>query len=1032
MPKRVANAETIRRFNCLQKTVTSALLALEGKEDSQYHKNTVAHLKEMNDTITKYGELIYGDRNPTVGVFGCPSRGKSTLLNVLLGFNILPMEGLPGTTRLGTYILNNDDKKTSEDPYKITVTYKQRKTFKSYYRALEDDVRSLLENLSKEANAEDSDIQKIEVEGPFRSYLGDDIVFVDTPGVEPGANEEKLKRAGMKNDYVADKDRALEILSNVDIVIFCMRYDDPLTKDKVFYNDHIKELDPINVITCSDQRDKGVTIDELKEQVRKDYDLVINDTVAVSSTEALQKLKLNAPKNKEKDINKIVEAEFTSDNLEGFKELKRKILKKTGNEDIDSIKKKIDKFEKEYLKLREVAEENKIDLPKLNRSWERGKTVKNIAIILGLVFLAALVAPQILQLSRGTVLQNVTIAPQENLPNNIQYTRNNNTIVIPRGAELWLTAVKEPRNAKLENVDWTVDNGSVVSLTKNDTQATIRALAIGTAKVYVYADGAYMNYITITVTRNPSDYVPVESVRFDPPPRPLIVGAATYTLNKIILPGYASTQTVTWRSGNPSVAAVDRYGVVTPLSAGTTEITVTTDGYNANGYRLTYTARITVEEILLTLRNLGIPTAGTTQAMPERNPETNRFTISNTNPNARLLVAQEGRIAGATIVYLDRQFGANASISARVRIIERRTNSNENGVFMGMISTTGDDVRFVGMKASVTGQKRVYSSGTGVTPINISQKLIAQGGSGWLDDANDIVSINGAAIPYDEEFILEVIQTGNQGFTVNLRNNNTGVIIASGNNYINLQNTVPGFIIANATVEISQILVKSGNNAVFSTIESAPILIPPETIGFTYPSSIAGTYPDFTFEHSIAEGNNSRTFGASVLPPRALQNIVWAIDGANATLSSTSGPSVTARFPQTGTVKVTASVADVPDISATLTINVINTVIPVSGVSVRAADGAVAITAGGNPVQFFADPVPANATTPPGYTLRINNSDDYDTSSNAITGARISSAGYLTVDQSYDSSSIWVFAASNADPSVRSSLEFTVVSNDAP
>ena len=63
----------------------------------------------------------------------------------------------------------------------------------------------------------------------------------------------------------------------------------------------------------------------------------------------------------------------------------------------------------------------------------------------------------------------------------------------------------------------------------------------------------------------------------------LTAGGATGTLTATVAPANATNQGVSWSSGNPAVATVDGSGVVTPKSAGTTTITVTTvdGGYAA-------------------------------------------------------------------------------------------------------------------------------------------------------------------------------------------------------------------------------------------------------------------------------------------------------------------------------------------------------------------------------------------------------------------------------------------------------------------
>ncbi|MGE5701641.1 MAG: Ig-like domain-containing protein [Clostridia bacterium] len=88
--------------------------------------------------------------------------------------------------------------------------------------------------------------------------------------------------------------------------------------------------------------------------------------------------------------------------------------------------------------------------------------------------------------------------------------------------------------------------------------------------------------ITITATTF-KKYVPpstpyysVEDVSLDKPELTLTAGGETAVLHATVRPTYATYTSVTWSSSDPKVATVDSDGVVTPLSPGTTTITVTT------------------------------------------------------------------------------------------------------------------------------------------------------------------------------------------------------------------------------------------------------------------------------------------------------------------------------------------------------------------------------------------------------------------------------------------------------------------------
>jgi GTPase Era involved in 16S rRNA processing len=265
-----------RRIEYLMDTVKRAKEVRMPKEvEVETCEKTIAYLKSMYHEIEKLKGLNEETRFPTVGVFGCPSRGKSTLVNALLGVTILPMNSELGTTRFGTELRWTDSTK-----FKITAYYHSKQPQLSEYKT-EEGVRQKLENLSQKANVNNPDISRIEVEGPFRSFIGREFVFLDTPGVELGASKKELGDI-IEHDFEADAQRALAVLSSADIVIFCMIAKYKERKDAEFYNQYIEEYNPLNVINAGDARDDDQTDEDIKKILRKDYGLIGEDTVIIS------------------------------------------------------------------------------------------------------------------------------------------------------------------------------------------------------------------------------------------------------------------------------------------------------------------------------------------------------------------------------------------------------------------------------------------------------------------------------------------------------------------------------------------------------------------------------------------------------------------------------------------------------------------------------------------------------------------------------------------------------------------------------
>jgi len=142
------------RLKCLQETIKHALLKQNTLVDTPdyedkktYLENLKANLESLQAGIERFIELMDGKRNPAVGVFGCPSRGKSTLLNVLLGVEILPVGPKAGTTRFGTeFVYSNSE------GFTVTVTEKNNILPPGLPFKNEEDVNNKLRFLSDSAD----------------------------------------------------------------------------------------------------------------------------------------------------------------------------------------------------------------------------------------------------------------------------------------------------------------------------------------------------------------------------------------------------------------------------------------------------------------------------------------------------------------------------------------------------------------------------------------------------------------------------------------------------------------------------------------------------------------------------------------------------------------------------------------------------------------------------------------------------------------------------------------------------------------
>lgn len=192
--------------------------------------------------ISTYDMALKGAINQYryIGVYGSPKMGKSTLLNSIVGENILPESPIPKT---GTVIdLFRDD--TSH--YYTVHCERNGERIPSSFNTV-DKVRDFLEQQA----GQNAPCDKVEVRGPFKKahrIFTNYCVLRDTPGAEAEADraiEERLQR---------DSSKTLYALQETHIPIFCISKQTLQGEEhKAFYDKYFSNKECIHVITrCDD------------------------------------------------------------------------------------------------------------------------------------------------------------------------------------------------------------------------------------------------------------------------------------------------------------------------------------------------------------------------------------------------------------------------------------------------------------------------------------------------------------------------------------------------------------------------------------------------------------------------------------------------------------------------------------------------------------------------------------------------------------------------------------------------------------
>lgn len=147
------------------------------------------------------------------------------------------------------------------------------------------------------------------------------------------------------------------------------------------------------------------------------------------------------------------------------------------------------------------------------------------------------------------------------------------TLSLVEGGKGSLTAYVLPATATNKVVSWTSSDDTVATV---DDNGEVTALKEGTAVITVTTvDGNKTATCEVTVA---SSVIPVTEVTIITPEIPNIEEGDVIKLTAKVLPEDATDKTVTWTSGNESIATVSQTGEVTTLKAGSVDIMASCGG----------------------------------------------------------------------------------------------------------------------------------------------------------------------------------------------------------------------------------------------------------------------------------------------------------------------------------------------------------------------------------------------------------------------------------------------------------------------
>lgn len=256
---------------------------------------------------------------------------------------------------------------------------------------------------------------------------------------------------------------------------------------------------------------------------------------------------------------------------------------------------------------------------------------------------------------------------------------NASDLTLTKGDSYALTCTIVPSDA-VGTVTWTSSNSSVASV----SGGTVTAVGEGTAVITARVSNSVYATCNISVSSRPVD---VTGVSISPSSLALSTRSSSRTLEYTITPNGAKPSSMHWESSDISVVSVDGNGKVTPVGAGTADISLTTD----NGTKGTCHVTVTTpaESITLSDKTLTLAIDGGTHALT--------WTFSPQGSGGELVWSSDNE----RIVKVD-QKGVITPVSTGETDIRVKTEENVSAVCHVVVKGTAKDIFAAGTPAITT------------------------------------------------------------------------------------------------------------------------------------------------------------------------------------------------------------------------------------------------------------------------------------------------------------------------------------------
>lgn len=253
-------------------------------------------------------------------------------------------------------------------------------------------------------------------------------------------------------------------------------------------------------------------------------------------------------------------------------------------------------------------------------------------------------------------------------------------LILDVGESYTLEATFNPKTATDTKVLWTVSDKSIA---KVDAKGKVTAVAAGETLITAKSSNGLTAVCKVKVNQ-PVGSIELNYTEYDLPVGDELELEVTFDNDDV------TNKKVKWKSSQPSIATVDKNGVVKGKKGGVAIITVTADenGVQAN---CVVTVQEPISEIKLnkTAYNLGYHKSFLLKATLKTNSATNKVLKWSSSKNSVVSVNKSGQIYGKKPGYATIKVkatdGSGAEATARIRVVREAGSLSANPSFLSMI-----------------------------------------------------------------------------------------------------------------------------------------------------------------------------------------------------------------------------------------------------------------------------------------------------------------------------------------------------------